>query len=613
MMTNSQSKSADTAWFQEARFGLFIHWGIYAIPGGEWNGETMDYIGEWIQSKFRIPNHDYEQLALQFNPTSFNAEEWVLLAKSAGMRYVVFTAKHHDGFALYGSKVDSYNIVDATPFRRDPLAELAETCAKHGLRLGLYYSQDLDWHHPEGGDPGPAQVKNYGMSWGNDWDFPDTAAKNFGRYFNEKSLPQVKELLTNYGPISLMWFDCPMNLDAEDSHKLMKVVHDLQPDCLVNSRVGNGYGDFLSMGDNQVPVNKVKGIWECAATLNDTWGFKYSDHNWKSGLDTLAILIGLASRGVNYLLNIGPQPDGAFPQPSIDALTFLGRWMEANSEAIHGTQESPFASEFSWGWITAKAAGSTPGSRLYLIFKTLPEGNFVLRGVRNRVLSASTQQSPSHSFSQSQEQGCCVLNIDFAGASSVEPFPVLLLHLEGELDIDPRLLAQHGDEINLPSGQGSFVKVESDTSPALNLQAADFVGPAGEITRVESEPSLSDSGFIINWLSPNYEMQWEFIAPAPGEYEVEIMTCSPHHGLPWEGGHRVRLEIEDQAINATLEADELLQTPDAIYYAKAISSLGSIRINASGSQRATLKALSIQENQGVGLSLVHIKLRRIPD
>src|SRR5450759_2976442 len=184
-------------WLQDARFGLFIHWGLYSVLSGDWKGKRMEYLGEWIMSKFRIPNAEYSQLARQFNPQAFDADEWVRLAKATGMRYLVFTAKHHEGFAMYHSKCDPYNIVDATPFGRDPLKELAEACQRHGLTLGLYYSQDLDWHEPNGGDPGPDVVDNFGMSWGNDWDFPNYPVKNYAQYFNAKVKPQIRELLTH--------------------------------------------------------------------------------------------------------------------------------------------------------------------------------------------------------------------------------------------------------------------------------------------------------------------------------------------------------------------------------------------------------------------------------
>lgn len=606
----TQNKNSKTQWFQEARFGLFVHWGLYAVPGGEWKGETMNYIGEWIQSRFRIPNAEYAELTKQFNPVEFDADAWVLLAKRAGMRYVVFTAKHHDGFAMYDSAVDGFNIVATTPYGRDPLKQLAEACQKHGLKLGLYYSQDLDWSHPNGGDPGPESATNYGMSWGNDWEYPDVSKKQFSRYFYEKSIPQVRELLTNYGPIALMWFDCAINVTDEDSERLLTMVHELQPDCLVNSRVGNGYGDFSTMGDNQVPFNKIEGVWECAATINDTWGFKFSDQDWKSEAETLSILVGLASRGVNYLLNIGPQPDGAFPKPAVQLLETLGKWMDVNSIAIHGSSESPFNNAFEWGWVTSRPSTVKEKARLFFIFPEMPGRDIVLRGLKSKVQSIGyLETGRTVNFSQSTQGDCPVLVLHLTGETSGSTFPVLLVELEGEIEVDERLLPQDGGDITLPSGLGTFIKVQNESAEEVLTENTEFLGAAGEVTRVTAEPSVAGSGFVVNWLSARDAMQWEFTILRPGLYDVEIVSANPHHSFPWEGGHQISLEISGQTLDATLAADEMVTTPDARYYYRAISRVGSLNIETAGPQQAVLKAPGINTTSGVGLSLVHVRLR----
>ena len=302
-----------------------LHWGLYALPAGEWKGQRISYIGEWAQSYFRIPNAEYHPLAKAFNPILFQPEEWVIAAKNAGMHYLVFTAKHHEGFAMFRSKADSFNVVDATPFGRDIVEELANACAKHGMKLGLYYSQDLDWSHPHGGGYLQGHT-NEGMSWTNDWDFPDPSQKDYTRCYEEKILPQVEELLTNYGDLLLIWFDTPMTLQPEQSEGLFQLVKRLQPSCLVNSRIGNGLGDYRSMGDNEIPEKGVvSGLAESPATLNDTWGYKSFDNNWKPAKKVLEIKNHLADCGVNYLLNIGPDYLGRFPAPAIQILAELAR------------------------------------------------------------------------------------------------------------------------------------------------------------------------------------------------------------------------------------------------------------------------------------------------
>lgn len=358
------------AWYREARFGMFIHWGLYAIPAGEWNGKPVRGLGEWIMYRGKIPVRDYEKLAAQFNPVKFDAAQWVSLAKDAGMKYMAITAKHHDGFAMYGSKAGKYNVVDATPFRRDPLKELAEACRKQNMRLGFYYSQTQDWHEYDG--------------VGNTWDWPDETGKNFQKYFDSKVVPQVRELLTGYGPVALIWFDTPRNMTREQSQQLADLVQTLQPDCLVSGRVGNGLGDYDSTGDNQLSVGRVTRDWETPVTMNDTWGFRKDDSNWKTPAVLIRQLALAASRGGNYLLNVGPTAEGVIPQPSVDRLHEVGQWMRINGESIYGSSPSPYPYELPWGVMTSK-----PG-RLYVHMYDPPAGSFRLNGLKNKVQKAYT-------------------------------------------------------------------------------------------------------------------------------------------------------------------------------------------------------------------------------
>lgn len=313
-------------WFKQAGFGLMIHWGLYSLLGGEWRGKRMEYIGEWIMSRFEIPIREYERLAEAFNPLYFDADEWVLAAKAAGMQYIVVTAKHHDGFAMYHSEVDRYNIVDATPFGRDVIRELADACARHGLRLGLYYSQVCDWHEPHGGgyDMRFYHSNRGGMSWDNDWDFPDRTKKDYRICFEQKIKPQVREILTKYGDLCLIWFDTPLDIPPECSAELYAMVRELQPNCLVNSRIGNGMGDYRSCGDNKLPEEPTDDLVEAPITLNHTWGYKTFDNDWKSPEEVRDILARCHACGANLLLNIGPDPLGRLPAPAVDILHALG-------------------------------------------------------------------------------------------------------------------------------------------------------------------------------------------------------------------------------------------------------------------------------------------------
>ena len=313
-------------WFRSAKFGMMIHWGLYCLPAGEWKGRRCEFIGEWIQSRFRIPNAEYHKLASVFDPILFDAEEWVKLAKDAGMNYIVMTSKHHEGFAMYHSKVDKFNIVDATPFKRDVVGELANACAKHNMKLGLYYSQELDWCEPHGGGYKRGHTNGGIMSWTNDWDFPDNENKDFTICYEKKIKPQVKEILTQYGDLCLIWFDTPHEISPEQSKELVDMVHTYQPNCLVNSRVGNGMGDYRSWGDNQIPDEYMsEGLFETPATLNDTWGYKAFDNNWKNADRVIELKNHLNERGINYLLNVGPDYLGRIPGPAVDILREVGK------------------------------------------------------------------------------------------------------------------------------------------------------------------------------------------------------------------------------------------------------------------------------------------------
>ena len=310
-------------WFKEAKFGMMIHWGLYSVLAGEYKGKYMEHIGEWAQSYFRIPNQEYHKIAKIFNPIYFDAEEWVRTAKDAGMNYFVVTSKHHDGFALFKSEASDFNVVDATPFKRDIIEEIAEACYKHSVKLGLYYSQAIDWAHPDGvsytGD-----LNCDVMPWGNEWDFPDNSKKDYARCYEEKIKPQVKEILTKYGDLCLIWFDTPMGLDEKYSVELYNMVKEYQPDCLVNSRLGNGLGDYISAADNEIPEDKKSILFESPITLNDTWGYKAADRNWKSADRIIELKKHLNERGINFLLNVGPDALGRFPAKAVEILNKVG-------------------------------------------------------------------------------------------------------------------------------------------------------------------------------------------------------------------------------------------------------------------------------------------------
>jgi len=388
-----EAKQARLAWFKQAKYGLFIHWGLYAIPAGEWQGKDIPGLGEWIMNRARIPVAQYEQFAKQWNPTKFNAEAWVQMAQDAGMKYIVITSKHHDGFAMFNSKVSPYNVVAATPFKRDILKELAAACQKHGMPLGFYYSQSQDWHEAGGA--------------GNDWDFgPDLGPdkkerKDYDGYLRGKAEPQVRELLTNYGPVALIWFDTPRMMTPERAQRFASILRTTQPNTLIDGRLGAS-GDYVSTGDNVIPSGVQTEYWEVPATTNHTWGFRKDDQDWKSPGEITFKLVDIVSKGGNYLLNVGPMSDGVIPQATQDNLRTVGRWLKANGDAVYGAGPSPWGDEL--GEASAKGTKDLRGQplvlahnewrvttkpgRLYFTFFQEPRVSFELPPMKNAIKRA---------------------------------------------------------------------------------------------------------------------------------------------------------------------------------------------------------------------------------
>ena len=357
-------------WFSKDKYSLFIHWGLFSIPAGKWEDKTYYGISEWLMTSHLagIPNDEYKKLAKEFNPQSYDAKAWVKLAVDAGMKNIVITAKHHEGFAMFNSSSHDYDIEDASPFNRDPLKELADECAKAGIGLGFYYSQNQDWEEQGSADIPWNSVKQKG---------------DFTTYYNEKVVPQVTELLTNYGPIRTVWFDTPGNMTTEQSLALVELVRKLQPKALINSRIGNGVGDFATLGDHSLSLINHPGLWETIDTTNDSWGFAWHDKNWKSATEIAHRLISTVARGGNYMLNVGPDRDGIIPSIPSDNLRETGKWLKDHGEAIYGSTGSPWGRAQAWGDITVQA------DRLYLhIFDWPADSKIYLSGLQSKILTA---------------------------------------------------------------------------------------------------------------------------------------------------------------------------------------------------------------------------------
>ena len=443
------------AWWRDARFGMFIHWGVYAVPAGTYNGKRVEElsdkiipesgkkvpnIGEWIMNRASIPVAEYRQLARQFNPVKYDPDAWVRLAKQAGMKYIVITSKHHDGFALFDSKASDWNVVKATPYGKDLLKPLAEACKKYGLKLGFYYSQAQDWNNPGG------------AARGGHWDKAQDGS--FDDYLRNVAVPQVKEILSNYGPIAVLWFDTPNNppdmMTKERAEMLIPLLK-LQPGIIWNNRLGGGYKGDTDTPEQTIPATGIPGRdWETCMTINDTWGYKSYDKNWKSTETLVRNLVDIASKGGNYLLNVGPTAQGEFPPEIVERLKEIGQWMAVNSEAIYGAAASPFR-RLHWGRCTQK-----PG-KLFLEVFDWPDGELAVPGLKNKVtkayLLADKDQKPL--TTRANDKG---LFVDLPADPPDPIASVVVLEIEGKPDVEqPPMITQAADgTISLPASEADI-------------------------------------------------------------------------------------------------------------------------------------------------------------
>lgn len=472
------------AWWREAKFGMFIHWGVYAVPAGTYKGRKIGFYGEWIMNSAQIPCSEYQAFAKQFNPVKYQPAEWARLAKAAGMRYLVITSKHHEGFALFPTAASKWNVVDASPYGRDLIGPLAEAVRAEGLKFGLYYSQAQDWVNPGGAKPG----KGDGAGW-------DPAHKgSFDKYLDEVSIPQVREILTRYQP-DVLWWDTPYLMTKPRADKLAALLA-LKPGIIHNNRLGVYPGD-TETPEQRIPATGYPGRdWETCMTMNGTWGYKSYDHNWKPTKVLLRNLCDIVSKGGNYLLNIGPTAEGEIPPESIQRLQEVGAWMKKNGESIYGTTASPFR-KLAWGRCTTKAGATT--TTLYLhVFDWPADGKLVVPGLRNKVVSAALLDGGSKLEVEAGEQGPTVK----VPAAAPDPIvSVIALGIEGKPEVE--------EVAQVPAADGSFVLA------------------AAEATTTGGMKYESDKDCLGFWTNAAATATWTIKVPAEGDYTVSGETACP--------------------------------------------------------------------------------------
>jgi len=488
-----EQRDARMAWWREARFGLFIHWGVYAVPAGTYHGERIAGIGEWIMRNAKIPVAEYKTYARDFNPIHYDPAAWVKMAKDAGMRYIVITSKHHDGFALFDSKVTDWDVVDASPYGKDLLKPLVEEAKKQGMRIGFYYSQAQDWTHPGGAKSGYEE--------GEYWD--EAQAGSFDAYLKEIAYPQVKEILTNYD-IDILWWDTPYWMTKERAEFLRPLIS-LRPGLITNNRLGGGYKGDTDTPEQHVPATGIEGRdWEVCMTMNHTWGYKSYDDDWKSTEELLHTLIDIASKGGNFLLNVGPKPDGTIPQASIDRLAEIGRWMDVNSESIYGTEASPFRRPW-WGRCTRKEL-ENGDTRLYLQVFDWPEDKLLYVPVHNEAGSCYSLADNQKKFDvEKTEKG---LLVHLTGEAPDEISSVVVLDIKGSPDVPNQNI--------MPDERGTLLLSPEES----DLENRGYV--SSKHAKLIRQPGLS----YITWKETRTWMEWPVEIKADGVFDVYVTVAT---------------------------------------------------------------------------------------
>jgi alpha-L-fucosidase len=450
-------------WYREAKVGMFIHWGLYSVIGQR----------EWARLRDEIPDEEYRAIAERFNPVNFDADQWVRLAKRAGMRWITITAKHHDGFAIYPSEADGFDI-EATPFGRDPLAELRQACDRHGLKLGFYYSQYQDWDHPNGG---------YAF-----WTYPGKTSGGFTKYMEEKAVPQVMELMERYSPF-LFWFDTPEHLSPEESMRFRRVVHETSPGTMVNGRIGHGLGDYWNVGDNAVPSQPYGEVWETPMTTTGSWGWRGADHPLRPRplKEVIQNLSKVVSYGGNVLLNVGPSPEGLIGEYEQELFGKLGEWLEVNGEAIYGTGMSPF-------YDSDYVCTTKPGKLYFHLFEW-PEEGFWIERLRNEIGSAFLL-ADGNRLEVKREEGGVVVSLPREAPDKNSS--ILVVEIEGDPDVE-----------------NSYRTNDADRSITI---------PAAEIVPVnERFGRFNDSTGVLAVLRTSRSLQnGQFHVAKPGRYKVVV-------------------------------------------------------------------------------------------
>jgi len=549
-VTPGAEKSDKAALFRDGNYGMFIHWGLYSHLGGKWRDKTFYGIGEWIKRQMQISEADYMAQAKEFHPSEFDAKEIVRVAKEAGMKWIIITSKHHEGFAMFKS-AHPFNIVDATPLKRDPMKELAAACKEAGLGFGFYYSHNQDWTAP-GGSGGPG--KN-----------ADGSKAAFEKYFREKCFPQVNEICTQYGPLDFIWFDTPGGMPKPLVVELAELVRKTQPKAMLCSRIGHGLGDYESKGDMEVPPRNIDGLWETCDTTNDSWSFAWYDQNWKDSKEILHRLVSTVGRGGTYLLNVGPDGKGRIPPQAAKYLAKAGEWIKRYPQAVYGAGPSPWGHALPWGDVT------TQGNTLSLVVFDWPaDGRLLLPGLQTEIAEAGVMDG-GRLLPVKWKRRSTWTELKLPPEPPDRPASVVIVRLKGEPRADQTLALFPNAPTTLP--------VEFAEVSAAEKKRNAWMEKFGEwkfATQVSNWKPTGKAGWTVDVLEPgDYRLELTYKGEGRLVWKIETdegvalqnqQNSSPiYHAYPFgllsfqkPGRHTISVSlVEGKADQASLEAIRL--------------------------------------------------------
>lgn len=530
------SKSTKFSLFTDGNYSMFIHWGIYSNIANKWKDTTYYGISEWVKHPARadISDEEYMAEAKKFNPVNFDANAIANLAKDAGMKYIIITSKHHDGFAMYDSKCNDFNIVKASPFARDPMKELAKACRDKGIGFGFYYSHNQDWTFP-GGNGGPSK-NSKGEEVGFDY------------YFKEKCLPQVKEITTQYGDIAIVWFDTPGKMEKKYVEQLVDIVHKNQPNALISGRAGHGLGDYKSLGDMNIPIKNVEGLWETVDVTNDSWGYAWYDENWKSPKRILKSVISTVARRGTYMLNVGPKPDGTIPEEAQSALRVSGEWIKRYPQVIYKAGASPWGRQLPWGDVTI-----FEGKLNLSIYDWPLDGDIFLFGLKNEIQSAHLWVDGKRKPLKTIMNGNWT-KIMLPVQRPEKLISVVELNIVGELDVDKSLSIDPVYSTVIPV---AFAKAESCT-----LKEKAWMEKFGEWKHIMQAQDWTTGG----------KVSWEVEVMEAGYYQVD---------LNYAGNGRIVWRIEN-------EEGDLLQNQQNSSFVYNYYEMGLLKFETFGKHKVSV-------------------------